>query len=167
MLHLIVLAHAGQDAADFGVGGVGSSMELLEFLIVGILDILRIGKHGADHGRQGDDRLQAFLDCRALDQAALGAVFAHVGEIAEQEGVADRRGDKSDDAFALLLLKAQHQIRSLHHRTGEPSGAKTAGIDADAVHDAPGRRVDLVRRQAFRTGTRHPYAGAAQVPRQQ
>jgi hypothetical protein len=24
-----------------------------------------------------------------------------------------------------------------------------------------------VRRQAFRTGTRHPYASAAQVPRQQ
>lgn len=138
MLHLIMLAHAGQNPAYFGVGGFGSGVELLEFLIVGIFDILRIGKHGADHGRHGDDRLQAFLDCRAFDQAALGAVFAHVGEIAEQEGVADRRGDESDDAFALALFEAQNQVSGLCHRPGESAGAETAGIDANAVHDAPG-----------------------------
>lgn len=166
-LHLIMLAHTGQDAADRGVRSVGGIVELLEFLIVGVFDVLRVGKHSANHGRLGDDGLQPLLNGSAADEATLGAILAHVGEIAQQESVAHGGGHQGNDAFTLALLEAQDQVSGLHHGPGEPSGSKTAGIDADAVHDAPSRWVDLVRRQALRPCTRHSYASAAQVSGQQ
>ena len=51
-----------------------------------------------------------FLDSRVLDDATLGTVFAHVGEVAKREGITYSGRQEGNDAFELLLL--EHGTRS-------------------------------------------------------